>query len=64
LESHVGQSAIIPAFRGYPGNNTSVAEISFFEARQNHKEPHQWVRRIGNHSHVFEVKNVAASACH
>jgi len=57
LEAHVGHSAIIPEFQGYPGNNTPAAEISFLEARQNHKEPHQWVRRMGNHSHVFAVKN-------
>jgi hypothetical protein len=41
VESHVGQSAIIPEFQGYPGNNSFVAEISFLETRQNHKESNQ-----------------------
>jgi hypothetical protein len=41
LESHAGESQIIPEFQGYPGNNSLVAAISFSEATKHHKELNQ-----------------------
>ena len=33
LESHLGQSAIVPEFQEYPGNGAPIAAISFAETR-------------------------------
>lgn len=53
LESHLGQSAVIPEFPGHPGNGALIATVSFSETRGQLR----WVRRVEVHSHVRGAKN-------